>query len=274
MSYEPISVFEEHAFWLEVLEDHAHFIHDFLSPSEVEYVNTAKQYIQLFRGLLSKLSSLPPAGSVSSSEMITFAREIYPIANGYFHFVGHLQRLRIENKVNLNLTPTYLNGTLGENQEYLRMLRFYVNGQTPPILPLVDLMDLWLEDQAGHAALLARALDGVELALVTQTREYMQIFQSFIVKNEAIKGYLRFTPEGFPIQLQFARDVVIAVIGFTSLVEKMVQLYKDEEVLNQSTLRFLEHHFPEACYFLKKLSYYVPDITYPTCSLSKPSFRS
>lgn len=273
MSYEPISVYEEHAFWLEVLEDHAHFIHDFLSPSEVQYVNIAKQYIQLFRGLLNKLSNYPATESASSTQMITLAREIYPIANGYFHFEGQLQRLRIENKVNLNLTPTYLNGTLGENQEYLRMLGYFVNGQIPPILPLVDLMDLWLEDQSGHAALLARAVDGVEVALVTQTREYMQIFQLFIVKNEAIKGYLRFTPEGFPIQLQFARDVVLAVIGFTSLVEKMVQLFKGDEVLNQSTLRFLEHHFPEACYFLRKLSFYVPDISYPPCSLSKPSFR-
>ncbi|MFC4322953.1 DUF2935 domain-containing protein [Litchfieldia salsa] len=272
MSYVAIPVVQEHAFWLEVLEDHAHFIHDFLSPSEVKYVEYAKQYIQLFQALRDKIAALESTLSPSSPEMVNIAREIYPVANGYYQFEGYLQRLRLENKVNLNLTPTYLNGTLGENLEYLRMLSYYVNGKIPPILPLVDLMDLWLEDQAGHAALLARALDGVEFQLVAETRNYMQLFQSFIVKNEAIKGYLRFTPEGFPIQLQFARDVVKAVIGFTEHVEKMVRLYKDDEVLNQSTLRFLEHHFPEACYFLRKLSYYAPDITYPPCTLTKPSF--
>jgi hypothetical protein len=188
-------------------------------------------------------------------------------------FEGRLQRLRLENKVNLNLTPTYLNGTLGENQEYLRMLGYYMNGQEPPILPLVDLMDLWLEDQAGHAALLVRTLDGVEARLVNETRVFMQAFQTFIVKNEAIKGYLRFTQEGFPMQIRFASEVALAVAGFTQHVEKIVAQFKNDEVLNQGTLRFLEHHFPEACYFVKKLSYYAPEINYPPCTLTKPSFR-
>jgi len=273
VGYEKIPFWQEHSFWLEILEDHAHFIHDFLSPNEREFVGYAKQYIRLFEGLRRKLANVAPNLNEQSPEMISFSRESHTLAYGYYQFEGRLQRLRIENKVNLNLTPSYLNGTLGENLEYIRMLSYYVNGQVPPVLPLVDLMDMWLEDQVGHAALLVRALDGVEAQLVNETRSYMQIFQAYIIKNEAIKGYLRFMPEGFKVQLQFARDVSQSVIGFTQHVEKIVDLYKDEEVLNQTTLRFLEHHFPEACYFLTKLSYYAPDIIYPPCALTKPSFR-
>ncbi|KKK38598.1 hypothetical protein WQ57_08375 [Mesobacillus campisalis] len=273
MSVQSVTALQEHSFWLEVLEDHAYFIRDFISASEKQFFNMAKQYIALFSNLRGRLRLLPENAPAASVEMITIAREIYPVAYGYYQFEGHLQQLRLENKVNLNLTPTYLNGTLGENQEYLRMLGYYVNGQEPPILPLVDLMDLWLEDQAGHAALLVRTLDGVESHLVNETRGFMQTFQAFIVKNEAIKGYLRFAEEGFPIQLRFAKDVALAVLGLTQNVEKIVYLYKNDEVLNQGTLRFLEHHFPEACYFLIKLSHYAPDIDYPPCTLTKPSFR-
>ncbi|HZH58010.1 MAG TPA: DUF2935 domain-containing protein [Metabacillus sp.] len=54
-----IPVWDEHLFWLEVLQDHAYFVRDHLSVSEAEYVNTAQQYIQLFGELISMLNSIP-----------------------------------------------------------------------------------------------------------------------------------------------------------------------------------------------------------------------
>ncbi|MCP3741011.1 DUF2935 domain-containing protein [Rossellomorea sp. BNER] len=273
MAYQKISIYEEHSFWLEILEDHAYFIRDFLSSTEAKWVEAAKVYISAFSNLRRELRRIAPDKDVNSPEMIEFSQRAMQIANGYYQFEGHLQRLRIENKINLNLTPSYLNGTLNENHEYLRMLSYYINGQKPPRLPLVDLMDLWLEDQVGHAALLIRSIDGVELPLIQKANHYKELFSAFILQNDAIKGFLRFTPENFPAQLHFAREVAIAVTGFTQLVQKTVTLYVEDEVFNQATLRFLEHHFPEACYFLKKLSYYAQEIDYPPCSLSKPSFR-
>jgi hypothetical protein len=272
MAYERISIYEEHRFWLEILEDHAYFIRDFLSSTEAKWVEAAKAYISAFSNLRRELRKIASDKDVNSPDMIEFSQRAMQIANGYYQFEGHLQRLRIENKINLNLTPSYLNGTLNENHEYLRMLSYYINGQEPPRLPLVDLMDLWLEDQVGHAALLIRSIDGVELPLIQKANHYKELFSAFILQNDAIKGFLRFTPENFPSQLHFAREVAIAVTGFTQLVQKTVTLYVEDEVFNQTTLRFLEHHFPEACYFLKKLSYYAQEIDYPLCSLSKPSF--
>ncbi|MBM7584020.1 hypothetical protein JOC86_000557 [Bacillus pakistanensis] len=273
MGYEKISVHEEHSFWLEILEDHAYFIRDFLSSNESKWVETAKVYITAFANLRRELSNIGIDTDVNSQEMIQFSQRAFQIANRYYHFEGQLQRLRIENKINLNLTPSYLNGTLNENQEYLRILSYYINGQIPPRLPLVDLMDLWLEDQVGHAALLIRSIDGVEIPLIQKATHYKELFSAFILQNEAIKGFLRFMPKNFRGQIHFAKEVAIAVTGFTQLVQETVSLYIEDEVFNQATLRFLEHHFPEACYFLKKLSYYAQDIDYPPCSLSKPSFR-
>ncbi|MBY6036896.1 DUF2935 domain-containing protein [Fictibacillus nanhaiensis] len=274
MAFERITPYEEHRFWLEILEDHAYFIRDYLSPSESNWVEMAKKFIVAFAELRVQLQQLPVNMKESNTEAIHFSKKAYNLAYDYFQFEGHLQRLRIENKINLNLPPSYLNGTLNENQEYLRLLSFYVKGQTAPALPLVDLLDLWLEDQVGHAALLNRSLDGIEIPLLQKALHYKTLFGSFVLQNDAIKGFLRFTPANFPSQVHFAREVAVAVVEFTQLVKYVVSLYINDEVFNQTTLRFLEHHFPEACYFLKKLSYYAPDIEYPTCSLSKPSFRS
>lgn len=273
MAVEEITAYEEHSFWLEILEDHAYFIRDFVSPAETEWAGIAQEFINAFSQMRNQLKSIPAYTEYSSQEMIQFSGGAYHLAYEYYKFEGHLQHLRINNKVNLNLTPSYLNGTLNENQEYLRMLSFYTKGQNPPILPLVDLLDLWLEDQVGHAALLIRSLDGIEIPIIQKADHYKSLFEAFMVKNEAIKGYLRFTQENFAAQIHFARDVAVAVVEFTQLVKNTVTLYVKDEVFNQTTLRFLEHHFPEACYFLKKLSYYAPDIAYPPCKLSKPSYR-
>lgn len=145
------SPYEEHRFWLEILDDHAHFVRDYLSPTEGQWVRLAQQYIDAFHGLRIRLSQLNPQQlDAKAPEMVAISQSIYPVAAGYYRFEGEMQRLRILNEVNLNLTPTYLNGTLNENQEYLRLLQYYVQGRQPVPLSLTDLLDLWLEDQLGQ----------------------------------------------------------------------------------------------------------------------------
>jgi hypothetical protein len=262
-----ITPWEEHSFWLYVLKDHAYFIRDYLSPSETKWVRQAEVFIQEFERVEKQLETLPKNIGVSTEAMVQLAKRAYYVSHQYYQFEGYLLNLRLYNKVNLNLSPTYLNGTLLENGEYLRILQYYSNGIEYPPLPLTDLLSLWLEDQLGHSALLIRLLDGVEFDMIQRANALKLQFSQFIVKNSAIKKYLQFTEPGFPIQLKFARDVSKAVVQFNELVGEAIYLYKNDELINQSTLRFLEHHFPESCYFLKKLSYYAPDITFHPCSL-------
>lgn len=265
---------EEHAFWLEILEDHAIFVRDHLSPAAAKFVKRADEYRQAFRNLRARLDRMPPSAQPSSQEAIALAIEIWPIANGYFQFEGKLQNLRINNLINLNLSPTYLNGTLNENQEYLRLLSYYSKGLTPPPLSLFDLLDLWLEDQLGHIILLRNSIDPIEVFVEEQAEIYSRIFQGFMVQNRHMKGYLRFSQPGFPRQQQLARDVGMAVIEMNEYIKGIVQKYAGKTILNKSTLRFLEHHFPEACYLIKKLSYYAPELAEEAykCSLKKPSY--
>ncbi|MGM0920097.1 MAG: DUF2935 domain-containing protein [Bacillota bacterium] len=269
-----ISLWEEHLFWLEVLQDHAYFVRDHLSASEVEYVNTSQQYINLFSNLISMLGSIPHSVNYTDDEMIYFSKRAWQVAKGYFEFEGKMQNLRIDNKVNLNLSPTYLNGTLAENQEYLRFLSQLVQGKEPVPLPLVDLMDLWLEDQLGHALLFDDLLDPIEIITKNQTEGYISKFQVFIIQNRHLKGYLRFKEPGFARQREFAYDVGKTTIEMSQFIYNMVIKYKENKILNKSTLRFLEHHFPETCYFIKKLSFYAPGLQEAAgkCSLRRPSY--
>lgn len=269
-----IRPWEEHSFWLEILEDHAYFVRDHLSPSEQTFVETANQYVQAFSQLRKRLAAVPKNLPFDSRELMEFSREAWPIVTGYFQFEGHLQSLRVQNKVNLNLSPTYLNGTLGENQEYIRILSYYTQGQNFPPLPLVDLLDLWLEDQLGHAVLFRNVLDPVELALTNQTEGYITRFQGFLVQNKQMRSLLRFSAEGFPRQQRLSRQVGQVTIDMYNFVQDVITLYIGSEMFTRTTLRFLEHHLPETCYFIKKLSYFAPELTSQAakCPLSKPSF--
>ncbi|KKI88859.1 hypothetical protein WQ54_29300 [Bacillus sp. SA1-12] len=271
-----IPVWDEHLFWLEVLQDHAYFVRDHLSVSEVEYVKISQQYIQLFGELISMLKTIPRSSNHTDQAMIHFSNNAWPIAKGYFEFEGKLQALRIDNKVNLNLSPTYLNGTLAENQEYLRFLSYLIQGKEAVPLPLVELMDLWLEDQLGHAVLFQNLLDPIEITASSQAEAFINKYQIFIVQNHHLKGYLRFKEPGFARQREFANDVGRTTLEMSRLIHKMVIKYKENKLLNKTTLRFLEHHFPETCYFIKKLSHYAPNLQEEAgkCSLKRPSYLS
>lgn len=269
-----ISVWEEHLFWLEILQDHAIFVRDHLSVEERNAISTAEGFNQSFQSLLTRLKQLNPSLSYSSGEMASFAQQAYPTVYDYFRYEGHLQNLRIKNDINLNLSPTYLNGTLNENQEYLRLLSYFVKAEQPVSLSLDQLLDLWLEDQLGHIILLRNLADPIELTVERQSDLYAQRFQMFILQNHHVKGFLRFTEQGFPRQKELALEVGRTVIEMNQYIRSIVEKYIGKRVLNKTTLRFLEHHFPETCYFIKKLAEFAPELQSERvhCSLRKPSF--
>ncbi|WP_338016887.1 DUF2935 domain-containing protein [Paenibacillus antri] len=268
----PLSPWNEHLFWIGILEDHAVFVIDHLSARETRWAEAAHDYVQAFGRLRTQLQALDAALPVDNESMIDFARIAQPVAHGYYRFEGELQRLRISNAIDLQLMPVYFNGTLLENEEYLRILGYYVNGKSYPPKSLYGLLDMWLEDQLGHAVLLYDHIDPTELPTLQQTRTFIDAFQAHMAKNRAIGGFLRFTPPGFPVQRKFAVDVSVTSIAFYSFVERTIERFRHDELLGRLTLRFLEHHLPETCYFLYQLSRFDPRIIPPeTCYLWKPN---
>jgi hypothetical protein len=268
---EPLTPWEEHLFWIGILEDHALFVIDHLAATETRWAEAADTYRRTFAQLRERLRGLDPALPVGDSGLAAFAREAHTAAYGYYRLEGELQRLRIENAVVLQLVPVYFNGTLLENEEYLRILGYYSKGKPYPPLSLYALLDMWLEDQLGHAVLLSDHLDPSELPLLEQTRKFIDAFQAHMVKNRAIGGFLRFTPPGFPAQRKFAFDVSVTSAAFYQLVERTIGEFRRDEVMSRATLRFLEHHLPETCYFLHQLSRFDSRIVPPaSCYLWKP----
>lgn len=58
----------EHQFWLQILGDHSRFIHESLAPVELENIEIASEFIQIFDTLLGKVNS-------EDISQLTFAAE-------------------------------------------------------------------------------------------------------------------------------------------------------------------------------------------------------
>ncbi|WP_394174270.1 DUF2935 domain-containing protein [Guptibacillus hwajinpoensis] len=76
----PLTPWQEHHFWIEILSDHAIFVRDYLSPSEHNYVNEANQFALAFDELHTQLKSLKRDEPASSDAMISFSRKAYNLA--------------------------------------------------------------------------------------------------------------------------------------------------------------------------------------------------
>ncbi|MCD1259600.1 DUF2935 domain-containing protein [Paenibacillus athensensis] len=268
-----ISPWQEHLFWVSISQDHAIFVEQALAPGETPLIETARGYKRAFGELLERIRHTDPALLETSPVMVELSQAVYPVMLGYYQFEGELQRRRMNNEIVLSLTPSFFNGTGLESEEYLRILSYWTRGVPYPPLTLVQLMGMWLEDQLGHAVLLRDHLDPAEIQLIVQCDAFIRQFEGFILQNEAIKLFLHYNAPNFPAQRKFARQIAQVVAAFYRFVEGVVVQYKNTELLSRLTLRFLEHHLPETCYFLSKLACFniaVREIE--DCQLLKPSF--
>jgi hypothetical protein len=261
---------QEHRFWVEVLEDHARFVRDHLSPEETEWAEWAERYIEMFWKLRGTLSKMKENAAVDSPSMKAVAREIHSVAYGYYRFEGQLQHLKLNGRLNIGLTAEYFSGTLNENQEYLRLLNNYMQGKTPKALPLADLMGMWLEDQVEHASILKRVLMEMNSSWVEEARILHQSLSTCTAENYKIQSYLRFTPPSFPGQLSHARGTADSIVRLYQLVSNTLDSRQLQPSMSRITVRLLEHYLPETRYFLIKLSDFVPEInTIPGCPIQQ-----
>lgn len=276
----PLSVSEEHRYWLAILEDHARFLLERLAPGETEWRNDAARAAAGFASLREHLDTLPLPSKAGAPEWIAFAKTAHQRAAGYYQLEGRLQARLLAGSVELRLPPSFLNSTLNENQEYLRLLRYYVQGADAPPLPLWNLMDLWLDDQLGHACLLQELAgeDENAAAIVREAARAAEEFRSHLIRNKAINGYLRFTPPGFPEQLAAAEEAAGSVNRFVSAIRRALSLpslplpaptpsptsasapagSRGSAGEPSFLFRFLGHQLPESDYFLRKLSEWLP----------------
>lgn len=253
----------EHGFWLQILGDHARFIHDSLAPQEQEMINAAQYFINVFdelhrRVATSNLIEL----SVSAEEEATKIRDL-KLKIIERHLVG---------KINIHLGPTFINHMVNEVEEYLLVLSYLKKGEIPPVFHELHHHLIWLADAAGHAGAISDNMDQVEKRIKKLSDGFTKEFEHFYLKAVEMTGFLRTNLNSFPALEKFNNDVSLEIKLFMNFLNEIEELELSKEALGTFAPLMADHMFREECYYLMKLAEST-QIERPDCDPAKPRLK-
>lgn len=254
----------EHRFWLQVLGDHARFIHDILSPREDREVARARHFVEVFDGLL-KEARRPDVGAhlhLLTQHAIDYAEQIR-------EFKLHLLRRHLLGEISILLPPTFLNHTVNEVEEYIRILRCLLAGDTPPPVHPIHHHLLWLSDAAVHADIIKNNLDFVEKDLITRSKRFSHHFEAYYLKALELAGYLRTSVDQFPALDRFNHMVGFEMRLFLDFLHEIEEMELSDQVLGALSVLLPDHMAREECYYLIKLAQ-TSDGPMPDCDPTTP----
>jgi hypothetical protein len=253
----------EHGFWLQVLGDHARFIHDSLGPNEKEFIEMANYFIQTFDQLLGRVEVEDLIElSIKAEEEAQKLRE-YKLKIIEEHLVG---------KVTIHLGPTFINHMVNELDEYLLILTYLKKGEAPPVFHELHHHLIWLLDAAGHSGAISDNMDRIEKRIKKISNDYTKDFEAFYLKAVEMAGYLRTGVTTFPALERFNNDVSMEMKLFMNFLNEIEELELSKEALGTFAPLMADHMFREECYYLTKLAEST-NLDQPNCNPAKPRLK-
>ncbi|WCK54443.1 DUF2935 domain-containing protein [Aneurinibacillus sp. Ricciae_BoGa-3] len=262
--YQDTALFE-HRFWLQILGDHARFIQLTLAVKEQQEIAKAAYFIQIFDNLLSAARQLP----ADDQALDLLTRQAYAQACQLRAFKLHLLSRHLIGKIDIQLPPTFMNHMVNELDEYIRILSFLLNGQTPPACNPVYHHLLWLLDAVGHASTITCSVDIVENDIKEKSNKFIRNFEHLFEKAVEFAGYLRTNIDRFPALSRLNRQAELEMIVFLEFLNELEEMKLTDQLLGVLNPLMPDHMAREECYYLTKLSE-VSEVEKPTCMPDKP----
>lgn len=262
-SFEETAKFE-HGFWLQVLGDHARFIHDSLGPGEKELIDKANNFIGTFDSLLGQVGHTDLiALSVLAEQEVTRLRT----------FKLDLISRHLKGKITIHLGPTFINHMVNELEEYLLLLGYLKKGQESPIFHELHHHLIWLLDGAGHAGTISDNMDRIEKKIKLRSDNFTKDFEAFYLKAVEMAGYLRTNITSFPALDRFNQEVRTEMKLFMNFLDEIEELELSNEALGTFSPLMADHMMREECYYLTKLAESTK-LEAPDCDPTKPRLQT
>lgn len=262
-SYQEAARFE-HGFWLQVLGDHARFIHDSLAPKEKEAITAANAFKDEWDQLLERSKKNPD---------ISLSRQAEEVSRRFREFKLKLIERHLTGDISMGLGPTFLNHMVNELEEYLRVLKYLTKGEKPPIFHELHHHLLWLLDAAGHAGAISDNMDRVEKQIKKQSDEFTKDFEAFYLKAVEMAGFLRTEVSHFPALERFNDDVKLEMKLFMGFLDEIEEMELSKAALGTFAALMADHMLREECYYLTKLAEATSQQG-PECDPTKPRLSS
>lgn len=250
----------EHGFWLQILGDHARFIHDSLAPIEKQDIDTANYFIQTFDRLLARLQA---------TDLVHLSARAAEEAGKIKMFKLSLIEKLLLGNITIHLPPTFINHMVNEVDEYIRILGYLKKGEVPPIFHELHHHVIWLLDATGHASIINGRLDSVEKQLKQKSQQYVKQFEAFYLKAVEMTGFLRTKLTEFPALSKLNMDVSLEIKLFMNFLNEIEELELTNQSLGTFAPLMADHMFREECYYLTKVAQ-TSDLPKPECDPTKP----
>jgi len=144
----------EQQFWLQVLGDHARFLHGGLAPEEQEELGRAACFIHSLDELLEQARGKPTGAALVALNAAACQKTQELRA-----FKLHLLQRQLTGQIGFNLPPTFVNHRVNKAEETLNVMAALARGELPPESSPLQLHLLWLQDATGHAGSIQDSLD-------------------------------------------------------------------------------------------------------------------
>lgn len=184
-------------------------------------------------------------------------------------FKLNLLQRQLAGKIDLLLTPSFVNHMVNELEEYQRILQSLREGKGVPRYHPLHYDLLWLQDAFGHAASLAADLDFAEKRLVKKSMAFQKHFEGFYLKAVETTGYMRTQLKHFPALRKFHSDVDMEMKVFMHFLSELEEFELSGEVLDRINPLMPDHMYREECYYLSKLAA-LGEIQSPGCDPTRP----
>ncbi|WP_367949263.1 DUF2935 domain-containing protein [Bacillus sp. FJAT-29790] len=253
----------EHGFWLQILGDHARFIHDSLAPQEKEFIETANGFIRTFDQLLGRVGVGDLVELSVKAEDETLKLREFKLKILERHLVG---------KVKIHLGPVFFNHMVNELEEYLIVLKYLKKGEAPPVFHELHHHLIWLLDAAGHAGAISSNMAWVETGIKKSIDEYLNHFKDFYLKAVEMTDFLRTNLTSFPALDLFNKEVSLEMKLFMNFLHEIEELGLSKEALGTFAPLMADHMFREECYYLMKLAESTQGDK-PDCNPAKPRLK-
>ncbi|HUC92657.1 MAG TPA: DUF2935 domain-containing protein [Paenibacillus sp.] len=254
----------EHRFWLQIMGDHARIIRTALSPAETRDAAVAADFIVRFDAELEEARA-----SGAEMNLPELNRQASAVVAEFKAFKLSLLERLLLGKVELLLTPTFLNHMVNELEEYERILDALANGRPVPVFHPLHYDFVWLLDAAGHAAAIASDLDATEKRRIGQSKAFQEAFEALHIKAIEMAGYMRASLSEFPAFRRFHRDIDLEMKLFQRFLAELEEMQLSAELLDRISPLIPDHMYREECYYLTKLAQ-TGMVNLPGCDPAKP----
>lgn len=245
----------ENRFWLEILRDHAVFVLNTLSPvKERDNIHKSIAYINV---LTERIEEVDRLKAICATEEVVAAMnsQNYTLAVDFRNYQQHLLDKHLICELDINMTPTFLEHMVREDEEYIRVLTLLQQGITElhPAAESIHQNMLWLPDAAGHAAAIKCDLDMTEKKLIKKADEFEKTFLDLFFKTYELQEMILPYPRMLPVLQRHNLENAEEIACFVEYLKYIKCLVEECRILNAIMPLMPDHMIREELYYLQKL---------------------